>query len=267
MCDIIESGYYADTMITTEPETTVEKKVWGPWATIGLGFAVGVVLVISQVITAGIFVAVRFGPTLQDWAELNDKLLSEIGLLTNIATIVSSIVGTGFIIALIKLRKTVSIAGYLGLRPITRKTMFILPAIAIGFLALSYGFNVLINRTSVNETMVNIYDTSILPVLFWIMAVIVAPAFEEIFFRGFLFEGLCQSRLGTIGAIGLTSLGWAILHIQYDIYDMATIFVLGLILGAVRYKTRSLWGSYFIHAFNNLLAAIELALFVNGMAI
>jgi len=267
MYGIIESSCYAGIMITTEPETTVKKKVWGPWETIGLGFAVGVVLVVSQIITAGIFVAVRFGPTLQDWAELNDKLLSEIGLLTNIATIASSIIGTGFIVVLIKLRKTLSIADYLGLRPVTRKTMFILPAIAIGFLALSYGFNVLINRTSVNEFMVNIYDTSVLPVLFWIMAIFVAPAFEEIFFRGFLFEGLSQSRLGAIGAIGLTSLGWAILHIQYDIYDMVTIFVLGLVLGTVRYKSRSLWSSYFIHAFNNLLAAIELALYVNGMAI
>lgn len=95
--------------------------------------------------------------------------------------------------------------------------------------------------------------------------VIFAPIFEEVLFRGFLFEGFRQSKLGPIGAIGLTALGWSLLHIQYGFYGIATIFVLGIVLGIVRIKTDSLWSPLIMHAFNNLVAMILVALSVSGL--
>jgi len=60
--------------------------------------------------------------------------------------------------------------------------------------------------------------------LFGIAAVVFAPLFEEGFFRGFLFVGFKQSRLGSFGTILITSAAWAALHIQYDLYGILLYF-------------------------------------------
>jgi uncharacterized protein len=89
--------------------------------------------------------------------------------------------------------------------------------------------------------------------------VIFAPAFEEALFRGFLFAGFSQSRIGVPGTVILTSLLWASLHIQYDLYNIAMIFFLGIGLGIVRAKTNSLWSTFLMHGFWNLVAVILVA--------
>jgi membrane protease YdiL (CAAX protease family) len=113
--------------------------------------------------------------------------------------------------------------------------------------------------------MIDTYRTSGWPILLWLAVVICAPVFEESFFRGFLFVGLKKSRIGSVGTIALTALLWALLHVQYDVYVMSTIVVLGIILGIVRLKTGSLWGPLLIHSFWNLLAMAMTALYLNGM--
>ena len=112
---------------------TAKKPIWSPWETIGLGFAVGLVALVTQIITAGAFVAIRFMPTINSWSEINDNLVNEIGLLTGIATLTSSIIGTGFIFVLVKLRRTISIVDYLAFKRLSKKTLLILPAIVIGY--------------------------------------------------------------------------------------------------------------------------------------
>jgi membrane protease YdiL (CAAX protease family) len=114
--------------------------------------------------------------------------------------------------------------------------------------------------------MVNIYNTSVWPPLLWLALVIFTPALEETFFRGFLFEGFRQSRIGVIGAIGLTTLIWAALHVQYDIYGMFIIFIMGILLGIARFKTGSLWSSLLMHAFFNFVATLQVAMNINSLA-
>ena len=95
--------------------------------------------------------------------------------------------------------------------------------------------------------------------------VIFAPIFEEVFFRGFLFVGLRQSRVGVVGTIGLTALIWTLMHVQYSVYEMSTIFVLGIVLGIGRFKTDSLWSALLMHVFVNLIATLEVSLNVNAL--
>ena len=109
------------------------------------------------------------------------------------------------------------------------------------------------------------YKTSVWPALFGLAVVIFAPLFEEAFFRGFLFAGLLQSRLGSTGTIALTALSWAVLHIQYDLYGIATILVLGVVLGIVRLKMNTLWAPLILHSFWNFLAFIITALYVTNI--
>jgi len=93
----------------------------------------------------------------------------------------------------------------------------------------------------------------------WVAFVLAAPLFEEIFFRGFLFKGLESSFMGPIGAVFATAGLWAVIHIQYDAYEIATILCLGLLLGAARVFTGSLLVPLGLHAFANLVATTEAA--------
>ena len=100
--------------------------------------------------------------------------------------------------------------------------------------------------------------------MFWIAVIIFAPVFEEALFRGFLFEGLMQSRAGVIGAIAVTSVTWAILHIQYNAAGIIYILLLGVIMGVLRWKTRSLWSPLIMHALVNLISTVLIAADLNG---
>jgi membrane protease YdiL (CAAX protease family) len=93
--------------------------------------------------------------------------------------------------------------------------------------------------------------------LLWLSIIVAAPVFEEFFFRGFLIEGLRRGKLGDAGAIVLTSLFWASIHIQYGLYEIGTIFIFGLALGLARIGSRSLWVPVAMHMVANLVATLE----------
>jgi uncharacterized protein len=66
-----------------------------------------------------------------------------------------------------------------------------------------------------------------------------APIVEELMFRGFLFSSLARSRIGIVGAAIVSSLMWAMLHIQYSVWSMTAIFALGLMLSFILWRTGS----------------------------
>ncbi|MGA8615957.1 MAG: CPBP family intramembrane glutamic endopeptidase [Xanthobacteraceae bacterium] len=87
--------------------------------------------------------------------------------------------------------------------------------------------------------------------------VIVAPAGEEILFRGYLFRGFARSDGAAWPAIVVISLLWALLHLQYDLAEMAEIFVAGVFLGWVRWRSSSTLLTFMLHALFNLEGTIE----------
>jgi membrane protease YdiL (CAAX protease family) len=80
---------------------------------------------------------------------------------------------------------------------------------------------------------------------------------EEPLFRGFMMRGIWHSRLGAVGAIVIASACWSLLHLQYDCYSIIQIFLAGLLLGAARLKTQSLYPPLAMHSLMNLLATVE----------
>jgi hypothetical protein len=94
----------------------------------------------------------------------------------------------------------------------------------------------------------------------WIAAVILAPAGEEIIFRGFLFRGFVTSPRSAWPAIVVISILWASLHIQYDWAGMLQIFIIGLFLGWVRLTSGSVLLTFLLHALFNLEGTIETVL-------
>jgi len=250
-------------MDISETGNVVDRKVWGPWATIGFGLLIGIASIIIQIIIVfafAIITAVK-SPVL-DSAQIISDIYARLGLIVSISSIVTAIVCLGLIILIIKVRKNITIKEYLGLKPVTKKTGLVLFAITAAILGVSAGISIIFEIPSSSQFMVDVYKTSACPVLLWIAVVIFTPLLEETFFRGFLFAGFIQSRIGLIGTIIITSLIWTTLHIQYEVYELATIFILGIILGIVRYRTNSLWAPILMHAFNNLLAMIELSFYI-----
>ena len=88
-----------------------------------------------------------------------------------------------------------------------------------------------------------------------ITTILIAPILEEFIFRGFLFSQL-RITLGNWGAISLSSLAWTSLHFQYELKILFILFVLGLFLGFLRWKSNSLFLVMALHAVNNLVALI-----------
>ena len=80
---------------------------------------------------------------------------------------------------------------------------------------------------------------------------IAGPMLEELVFRGFMFRGWSQSFLGPIGAIVLTSALWAANHTQYDWFGRLNIFVVGLVLGHLRWRSNSTWLTVVLHSAMN----------------
>jgi len=92
--------------------------------------------------------------------------------------------------------------------------------------------------------------------LFWLSAVVTAPVAEEIVFRGFLMRGLGASRLGGMGAIMLSSLVFAAVHVQYNLPTMTMVLGIGLILGVMRWRSASTTLTIMLHAAWNLAATL-----------
>ncbi|HUZ05273.1 MAG TPA: CPBP family intramembrane glutamic endopeptidase [Acidobacteriaceae bacterium] len=91
----------------------------------------------------------------------------------------------------------------------------------------------------------------------WIVALfgtLVAPAFEELAFRGFLYPAL-RRWMGTILAAVLTSIPFALLHAQqlaHAASPLVMVFLVSLVLTAVRQRTGSVAASALVHATYNL---------------
>lgn len=85
-------------------------------------------------------------------------------------------------------------------------------------------------------------------VLFVVLAVVMAPLFEEVFFRGFLFRGFAESWGWFWGAVA-SGVIFALAHLQLDV--AVPLFALGFVLAWVYHRTGSLWTSIALHAVFN----------------
>jgi uncharacterized protein len=187
------------------------------------------------------------------------------GLALSVSIIVSAVAGLVLVFAFIKARKGLTFAQYLSLKPISLKTVLMSIGIPIALTIVIGVLSSYFLPPQQDDFMTEAYKNSIYPALFWIAVVVFGPAFEEIFFRGFVFIGLKESRIGAAGAVILTSLAWAVLHIQYEWTGIVSIFVLGIVMGVVRLKTGSLWSTLIMHMTWNLLATVAIVLSINGI--
>ena len=228
---------------------------WGFWATIGLGVVVAVADLGTQngVLIVWIIAKSSLGQEPIAQSPGGD------GLFVALAKCASMPVAVGLVWLFARLRAGISVKEYLALNPLSWRAAARWCAALAGLVVLSDGLRILLHRPIVPEVMVQTYQTAGIPPLLWLAVVVAAPLGEETLFRGFLFKGILHSRLGGAGAIVLTALIWAALHRQYDLFDMANIFVAGLLLGYARLRTNSIYSGLLMHALMNLIATIEVA--------
>ena len=88
----------------------------------------------------------------------------------------------------------------------------------------------------------------------FIIAVILAPLWEELAFRGFLLSALAKTRLGFWGAALLANVLWTSLHATYSWAGVASVFVAGLLLSWLVWRTGSIKPAIVTHAIGNIFA-------------
>lgn len=251
--------------MTPQSSEAKVRRVWGFWATIGLGLAVGLARIAAQVVVLVPIVMVTVIADSQGDAVSSAQSLGSFGLLLSVAGLVSCAVGVSAILVLILARRGASIDDYLALRPVRRLDLLLALAAGMVLVVLSDALGSALGRP-MNEFMVVIARTYRSATLFTLALIVAAPLFEEICFRGFLYEGFERSWLGPVGAIVVTALVWASIHLQYDLFDMGVIFVSGLLLGVVRWRTRSLLPCLALHAAWNAVATAQVILYVKLVA-
>jgi membrane protease YdiL (CAAX protease family) len=82
------------------------------------------------------------------------------------------------------------------------------------------------------------------PIWFFIVGAVFAPFVEEIFFRGFLFQGF-RERYGWKAAMLLSSAIFAAAHL--DLVALIPTFILGNVLAYVYHRSNSVWPGIILH--------------------
>jgi hypothetical protein len=174
------------------------------------------------------------------------------GLLWALGTLVTAPVTTGLAVLFAAMRRGMALRDYLGLNPVAWRTLALWLGALLVFIVASDSVTILLGRPVVPDVLLEVYRTAGIPVLLWFVLIVVAPVSEELIVRGFIFKGLQHSPVGDLGAVVLTALCWAVIHVQYDAYGVGL-----LLLGCARLRTRSVVPGMVMHAVMNLVAGVE----------
>lgn len=231
---------------------------WGFWATLGLGFVIFMVFSILQGMIIGVY-----SLYLNNWqtdSQFESQLSSLVlnGDALALAEIPSALIGMGLVALFIKIKHSLNITQYLELYFPPLKTLLKWVGIMIVMIVLLELLNHLLERET-PEFMTKVYNSTTNMPLLWFAVIIAAPFFEEYLFRGFLLEGLRNSFVGTAGAIFITSATWAVIHLQYQWFEIFTIFLMGILFAIAKIKTKSLYIPIAMHVMMNLSASILMA--------
>lgn len=241
-------------------------RTWGFWSTTIIGVISIFVWVVAQTL-AGLAVVKWLGTGLNA-SDLELGIIATHALTISIATIASMPPAT-LVLFLAARRARCSVKEYFALTWPARKDLVV--GIAIIVILLPFGdlTSYLTGHDIVPAAVVDAYKTArasghILTLGFAL--VVIAPLMEELLFRGFLFRGYAASRLGVTGAILLTSVIWASMHIQYDVFYIVQIVVLGCVFGWIRWRSGTTLLTIILHALVNLTALLQVAYLVERAA-
>ncbi|CAM4111908.1 CPBP family intramembrane glutamic endopeptidase [Pseudoalteromonas byunsanensis] len=135
------------------------------------------------------------------------------------------------------------------------------------FLLVSHSIMYAMDKPFADDYAVSLYTSADALWLLLIAVIIIAPLFEELFFRGYLFHGFSRSFLRPAGAVVLTSLLWGMVHPQYELYLVAIIFCQGIMLCLARMHTNSILTCVLMHALINTTVVLKTIYYVEFVAV
>jgi membrane protease YdiL (CAAX protease family) len=223
---------------------------------------VGVVFLTMQTVAA-ILVAVMSkisDPSLnvREWS----STAASNGSVLSAATFASAAVCVPLIWFLVRTREP-DPSGFLRLRPTSRRSIVSWSIALVVFAGATDLISLAAGREVVVDFMIDAYSSAP-PLLLFLALVIAAPLFEEILFRGFLMSALESRGVSAAVAAVVSSALWASIHVQYDLYIIAVIFLGGLLLAAARIRTGSLVPCVVMHGLLNAIAFAETAYFAEA---
>lgn len=227
---------------------------WNLWAT--LGFSLAIVIIYAAAATIVSVLYLLSGVVTPELAESD-------GLLFALSSLFAGTAAAAAVVFFAWLRRGITIADYLKFQRPRGRDLLIWPLLLLAMMAPMEWLRVKIfGEPAVPEVMLNMVRNCGLPVVLWLAVLVGAPVAEEIFFRGFLFEGIRCSFLGAAGAVILCAASWAAIHVQYGPTDMAAVFIGGIFLGIARLRSGSLWLPMFLHFIWNFIAMVQTVLSV-----
>ncbi len=241
---------------------TVTTYPWGFWATCGWGVCVVAAFVVAQMVVVAVAVGVSMaarnaGGLDAETMETAAIEMSSRGDVLGASAVLSAILGGVVVYAAIRWRRGLSPAAYLDLHRARLRPLLVWIGIAV-LAGIIYDLVwPLLGVEKVSAFMREAVRTGGRSPWLWLGVVVAAPLFEELFCRGFLLSGWMRSPLRPTGAVVLVSLLWTLAHVQYGWLEMVWIFLLGLVLGAARLRTGSLWTPIAAHMLINLVATVQ----------
>jgi len=137
---------------------------------------------------------------------------------------------------------------YLGFGKFTLNVIGIGCGLLIGGYAIIIAHNALLYAFGIDaqgDQIFEIFDQLESPIWFFITGAVIAPIVEEIFFRGFLFQGF-RHKYGWLPAVFLSSAIFGAAHL--DPVSLIPTFVLGCVLAYVYHRSNSVWPGILFHA-------------------
>jgi uncharacterized protein len=233
--------------------TDPDARPWGLVATFGLSLVIWYTLELLQAAMGSGMEAVLHDFKLVP-AEANTQAL-HFAIITCITTVLCG----ALVIAAAGLRVGLDPRDYLGLRGVPSREWLRWMIVTAVIVAQTDLVLYLVKGELLPVQWVEIYRSVHSPVLFWIALVVATPVFEELLYRGFVFEGIRASPLGGLGAVLITALVWTLVHQEYDPLEFSMIFIIGLMLGMAKLRTRSILLTIAMHMLHNLIASGEIA--------
>lgn len=234
----------------------------GFWATIGLSAAVMLVFIVAQSVPFVTALVLKTDLNFGDPATRDEVMkLANNGQILCWCTIASTICCTVFLMLVLRVLGR-SFRRYLALDIPPRRTVLRWLLILIVFMIAEESLNRALGIDTVHESMVAAYETAGSFALLLLGIAVLAPFEEELIIRGFMYRGIAASRVGVTIAIILPSVLWSVIHVQYDSFILWQVFLFGILLGIARYRTGSTTVPIILHAFNNFVATIQVAVMV-----
>jgi len=230
---------------------------WGRWATFGLGL---VALLAGQLV-ALVALTFWYGASLAAMPDFTGD-----GPAVTVVILASTPVQV-LLLAVFAWLRGASATDYLGLTWPRRSDLIFGIAAVIGLIVAGDALSWLAGRNIVTPFQNDIYRSAAsagaLPLL-WFAVVVITPCGEETLFRGFLFRGWLHSPRDVWPVIVVTSLLWAIMHVQYDWYIVGQVFVSGLLLGWLRWVSGSTILVILLHGLINFEGMLEAVVAFHG---